>query len=107
MTAALPATDQEWLKDIALAYRDAATDRLGLFSKGRPMQVGGYFHLAPLVCIKLRRITATAAKRDRVVEGVLASYVATTSRTEGGEHLKKSPLLAFAFCYLAAHFVLD
>jgi hypothetical protein len=42
-----------------------------------------------------------------VTKGALANYVAN-SDPDGIDHgLKSKPLLAFAVCYMAAHYVLD
>ena len=107
-TRPLPTTNQGWLRDIAWAYRDAAEAKwFGVLAKGGPIRVDEYFHMAPLVCIKFRGIKADEARRKKIIEGALSSYVATTSRGEGGDYIEGSPLLAFTFCYLAAHFVVD
>lgn len=45
--------------------------------------------------------------RTRVTEGSLANYVAN-SDPDGIDHgLEQRPLMAFAMCYIAAHYVLD
>ena len=104
----LPSTDREWLTEIAAAYRDAASAKwFGVLTKGSPIRESEYCHLAPHVCLKFRGIKASKVKRFRIVEGVLASMEATISNGDGGEYIQKSPVMAFAFCYLAAHFVLD
>ena len=108
MKATPPTTDQEWLAEIASAWRDAASAKwFGLLTAGRPIRKSEYCHLAPHVCLKFRGIKAGKIKRFRVVEGVLASMEATMTDGDGGQYIKKSPLLAFAFCYLAAHLMLD
>ena len=44
--------------------------------------------------------------RKKVTEGALANYVAN-SDPDGIDHgLEQRPLLAFAMCYIAAHYVL-
>ena len=45
--------------------------------------------------------------RKKVTEGALANYVANSS-ADGIDHgLDSRPLLAFAVCYITAHYVLD
>lgn len=103
--ASLPASCDEWLDEIARAYAAAAEAiPFGVFTTGAPLAEKDLFHLAPHICLKFRRLPE--ARRDQIVKGTLASYVATTSmRTAAAGVLRRSPLLAFAFCYLAAHFV--
>ena len=104
----LPTTDQEWLADIASAYQDAASAKcFGLVTVVRPIRKDEYCHLAPHVYLEFRGIKAGKIKRFQVVEGVLASMEATMTDGDGGQYIEKSPLLAFAFCYLAAHLMLD
>ena len=66
------------------------------------------FHLAPLLCLKYRGLNYRDEElRRRVTEGALANYV-VNSDPEGIDHgLKSRPLLAFAVCYVTAHYVLD
>lgn len=58
-------------------------------------------HLAPVVCLKVQGIRATKATLTRATDAALASYVAMTSRRPESP---PSPEMAFAFCYVAAHF---
>ena len=45
--------------------------------------------------------------RKKVTEGALANYVAN-SDPDGIDHgLEQRPLMAFAMCYITAHYVLD
>ena len=107
MTTKLPASSDEWLEDIARAYLDAKEAQpVGEFA-GEPFSDDKLFHLAPHVFIKFRNIQPSERKRDEIVKGTLASYVATMDEGSGGDELENSPLLSFAFCYLAAHFVAD
>ncbi len=107
-TKPLPQTPEEWLHEIVLAYNDASESiPFGMLTQGRPLKDGELFHLAPHICIKFRGIKSTEKKLQEIVEGSLASYVKTLYEGEGGESLQDSPLLAFCFCYLAAHYVAD
>lgn len=103
-----PTSPEEWLDEIKLAIADARkTKPLGLLVGQRVTDVN-LFHLAPLVCLKFRGLDhRDEALRKKVTEGALTNYVAN-SNPDGIDHeLEQRPLLAFAVCYLTAHFVLD
>ena len=103
-----PATPDEWLVEIRLAIADARkTKPFGLLV-GRLITNANLFHLAPIVCMKFRGLDfRDEALRTRVTEGALANYVAN-SDPDGIDHgLEQRPLLAFAMCYVTAHYVLD
>ena len=104
----LPRTPAQWLKEIGLAITDARkTKPFGLLT-GQPITNANLFHLAPLVCMKIRGLDFRDEElRRKVTEGALANYVAN-SDPDGIDHgLEQRPLLAFAVCYLTAHYVLD
>lgn len=104
----LPRTPADWLKEIAQAYKDASEAKpFGELSIGRSLKDEELFHLAPQVFFKFRGIGASEHRKNEIIEGTLASYVATIDAGEGGKILEASPVLAFSFCYLAAHFVAD
>ena len=103
-----PTTPDEWLAEIRLAIADAR--ETGPFGDliGQPITDANLFHLAPLVCMKFRGLDHRDEElRRKVTEGALANYVAN-SNPDGIDHgLEKRPLMAFAMCYIAAHYVLD
>ena len=104
----LPRTPAQWLKEIGLAITDARkTKPFGLLT-GQKITEANLFHLAPLVCMKFRGVDYRDEElRRKVTEGALANYVAN-SDPDGIDHgLEQRPLLAFAVCYLTAHYVLD
>ena len=104
----LPRTPAQWLKEIGLAITDARkTKPFGLLA-GQKITEANLFHLAPLVCMKFRGLDYRDEElRRKVTEGALANYVAN-SDPDGIDHgLESRPLLAFAVCYVTAHFVLD
>lgn len=72
---------------------------------GDPIAESDLFHLAPQVFFRFRGLRSSKRKRSEIVEGTLASYVATIDAGTGRGELEDSPVLSFAFCYLAAHFV--
>jgi len=103
----LPKTKQEWLQDIAKAYNDALDTKVfGELTRGYPLTDEELFHLAPHICIKFRGLDVDQKRRNEIVEGTLASYVVTEDM-EVGQFLHDSPLFAFCFCYLAAHYAAD
>jgi hypothetical protein len=65
---------------------------------------GALFHMAPSVCLKFRGIKRTPKKLKEATEPALTSYVASKEREP---EVLSRPRMAFAFCYLAAHFGLD
>ena len=103
-----PTTPDEWFDEIRLAIADARESKpFGLLTGQRITDVN-LFHLAPLVCMKFRGLDFRDEElRTRVTEGALANYVAN-SDPDGIDHgLESRPLLAFAMCYVTAHYVLD
>jgi len=74
---------------------------------GRKIRDDELFHMAPSVTYKFRNLSVDEEKNKEVTEGVLSSYIATTSSGEGGVFLEKSSILSFAFCYLISHAMLD
>jgi hypothetical protein len=102
-----PTTPDEWLEEIRLAMADAAgepVDRLIC----EPTRAVNLFHLAPLTCLKFRGLDHRDEDlRKKVTEGALANYVANSSADRIDHGLESRPLLAFAVCYITAHYVLD
>ena len=107
MKRELPATPSEWLEEIKLAITDAAGEPVDRLIH-EPDRAVNLFHLAPLTCLKFRGLDYRDEKlRKKVTEGALATYVANSS-PDGIDHgLDSRPLLAFAVCYVTAHYVLD
>ena len=100
----VPKNRDEWLREIKLAYEDGRrTKPFGLLT-GQWLTNAKLFHLAPLICMKFRGLDLRDDElRKRVIEGALANYVANTE----SQGLDDNPKLAFAVCYVAAHYVLD
>lgn len=102
--AAVPTTPSAWLREIAAAYADAhEAIPLGPLA-GQAFAEGELFHLAPSVCLKFRGIRSSKSVLKRATDAALASYVVMAGREP---ELFSSPPVAFAFCYLAAHWGLD
>jgi hypothetical protein len=103
-----PTSPAEWLDEIRLAIADARkTKPFGILT-GQRITDANLFHLAPLVCLKFRGLDYRDEElRRKVTEGALANYVAN-SDPDGIDHgLESRSLLAFAVCYVTAHYVLD
>lgn len=103
-----PTTPDQWFDEIRLAIADARESRpFGLLT-GHRITDANLFHVSPLVCLKFRGLDFRDEElRMRVTEGALANYVANTD-PDGIDHgLEQRPLMAFAVCYIAAHYVLD
>jgi len=107
VTTNLPATSEQWLAEIARAYLDAKEAQPFGELTGEPIAEADLFQLAPHVFFKFRKLRASKRRCTNIVETVLASYVATMDEGAGQSELRNSPLLSFAVCYLAAHFVTD
>ncbi len=103
-----PTTPDEWLDEIRLAIADARKTRPFGWLTGKRITDANLFHLAPLVCMKFRGLDHRDEQlRRKVTEGALANYVAN-SDPDGIDHgLESRRLVAFAVCYVAAHYVLD
>ncbi|MDA1052160.1 MAG: hypothetical protein O3C40_17010 [Planctomycetota bacterium] len=103
-----PTTPAKWLDEIRRAIADARETKPFGWLTGQRITDANLFHLAPLVCMKFRGLDYRDEElRTRVTEGALANYVAN-SDPDGIDHgLESRPLLAFAMCYVAAHYVLD
>lgn len=104
-----PATPDGWVDEVTIAIDDAReAQSFGIVPAGDQVTDSNLFHLAPLTCMKFRGLdTHDEELRKRVTEGALANYVANSS-PDGVDHgLEIRPLLAFAVCYITAHYVLD
>ncbi|HEX7478406.1 MAG TPA: hypothetical protein VF331_11410 [Polyangiales bacterium] len=100
----VPKSNEAWLKEIAAAYADAReTIPFGPLVDAE-IREADLFHLAPVVCLKIRGIKRTKAVLKKATDAALVSYVATGAQEP---EVFAKPHLAFAFCYLAAHFGLD
>ena len=108
MNRLLPTTPDDWLDEIQLAIADAReTKPFGLLT-GQRITDANLFHLAPLVCMKFRGLDYRNEElRRKVTEGALANYVANSDPDGINHGLESRPLLAFALCYVTAHYVLD
>ncbi|HEX7671194.1 MAG TPA: hypothetical protein VF395_16485 [Polyangiaceae bacterium] len=91
---------EAWLHEISRAYLDAADTMLVDAS----VTEGNLFHLGPVVCVKFRGLKGSKKSLEAATETALTSYVATTSQDP---RALSDPRVAFAFCYLTAHFGLD
>lgn len=101
MKKSLPELHEEWLAEIAAAYKDACeTIPFGPLV-GKEIKTEDLFHLAPSICLKFRGIAPSEKLRKKATEAALSSYIATRDRCE---ETLACPQIAFAFAYLASHF---
>ena len=100
----LPKGREDWLIEIARAVRDASEAIPFGPLVGAAFGAAELFHLGPVTALKFRGMRRSKRVVHEITEAALASYVATES--EGSGSLKDSRV-AFAFTYLASHFVLD
>lgn len=102
-TVTIPVTPDEWLQEIARAYRDAADAIPVARLNGDRIRKRELHLIAPDVALKFRGIRPMREARRKATDAALASYVATSLANPDvlpGQ-------LAFAFCYLASHVGLD
>ena len=98
----LPQNTTEWLAEIADAYADAYEALPFMPLVDVAPDESQLFQMAPRVALKFRGLPDHQA--DAATEAALSSYVA--SKEQVGAALD-DPHVAFAFCYLAAHFGLE
>jgi hypothetical protein len=91
----IPKTDAAWLEEVKHAYADAAE------ALGDPVTPAVLYTIAPNVCAKFRGLPAAGAEFDNARSISLGSYLATW---DTNAKAFKHPEVAFAFCYVAAHF---
>ena len=100
----IPKNENGWLKEIAKAYIDALDTIPFAESIGERIEQKDLFHLAPVITIKFRGMKRSEKLLDKITKGALASYIANE---ESHKESLESPIIRFAFCYLASHYVLD
>ena len=100
----LPSTNDQWLTEIAIAYRDAYETLPYGILVGQKLKPEDLFHLGPVLCLKFRGIKNSKQNLKNATEAALTSYVATKDNM--GE-LFDIPQMSFAFSYIASHFGLD
>lgn len=99
----IPANPEGWLREIAKAYADArdAIPFAELIDDKEKFDEKNIFHFAPGVCLKFRGIRRNKQILEKTTEAALLSYVATLDHAA---EVFQSPVMAFAFCYVASHF---
>ena len=99
----VPVKCEDWLREIAKAYSDArdAIPFAELIDDKEKFEEKNIFHFAPSVCLKFRGIRRNKQILEETTEAALSSYVATQDHAA---EVFQSPVMAFAFCYVASHF---
>ena len=95
-----PSRLEEWLNEIALAYRDACETIPFGELVGRTVREKDLFHFSPFICLKFRGLKESEPNLKRATEAALSSYVA--SEGVSGD-LFSVPQMTFALCYVASH----
>ena len=96
----IPAGLEDWLREIAKAFRDARETIPFAEILGESLEDGNLFHLAPFVALKFRGFPPTGSPLKKARDAALSSYVANFS--EDDQSIE--PLFAFAFCYVSSHY---
>ena len=99
-----PVTPDDWLVEIAEAYKDAQEAIPFGTAAGVNITASELFHLAPAVCIQFRGLKQSRKNIKRATDAALSSYVATQDIPDG---ITKNPSMSFAFCYIASHYGLS
>lgn len=99
----VPRTVNAWLKEIVRAYCDALETVPIADIVSHKIEEKDLYHLAPAISIKFRGIKRTKKLLDKITGGALSSYIANE---EAHRELLLSPIIGFAFCYLASHYAL-
>ena len=92
---------EDWLDEIALAYQDALEAVPLADIIGEKIEEQDIFHFAPLICLKFRGLPQSKKHQKQATEAALSSLISTESINP---EITESPVIAFAFAYLASHF---
>ena len=95
---------EQWLSEITEAYLDAKEAIPFGAITGSEITENELFHLAPSVCLKFRGIKDSKKNRKKATEAALSSYIANEDANNG---VLQNPVMAFAFCYVLAHYGLE
>ncbi len=75
---------------------------------GHSITESNLLRLAPVICLKFRGVGyRNETLRQKVTAGALATYIANSDQERISHGLERRHLLAFAVCYVSAHYALD
>lgn len=100
----LPKNMNEWFLDISEAYKEAVDTVPFAKILKKELTEDNFFHLAPKICLKRRKIKRTKENIKKARDAALCSYIATKDNIDD---IFKNPIIAFSLSYLASHFGLD
>jgi hypothetical protein len=100
----LPASPQQWLREIAHAFTDAREALPFAQALGHSVDESQLFLIASDVAIKFRGLAPSGSLRSRATDAALASFAANHASHAAD---LGNPYIAFAFCYMAGHYGLD
>jgi len=96
------ATSEEgWVIEIMDAYKDAKAAIPFAQIAGKEVTESDLFHMAPLVCLKFRDLVHDDESQTKARDAAISSYIANQ---EAGNTSLNDPVMAFAFCYIIAHY---
>jgi hypothetical protein len=107
MSRPIPRNVAAWFKEIMLAIADARGAEPISELTGQRITDANLFHLTPVVCLKFRGRKLVGREVTRVTETALANYVVNSNPERVDHGLESKPMLAFAVCYVTAHFAVD
>jgi len=94
-------SNEGWVIEIIEAYRDAKEAIPFAEKAGKMLLESDLFHLAPVVCLKFRDLMGSDEYQAKAKDAAIGSYIANQ---EAGNRNLNDPLMAFAFCYIIAHY---
>jgi len=97
----IPTSNEGWVIEIIEAYRDAKEAIPFAAKAGNLLQESDLFHLAPVVCLKFRDLMGSEEYQTKAKDAAIGSYIANH---EAGNRNLNDPVMAFAFCYIIAHY---
>lgn len=97
----LAASTEGWVIEMMDAYEDARAAIPFAEAAGKIVTEADLFHMAPLVCVKFRGLIGSEESLSNARNAAIGSYIANQ---EAGNRNLNDPIMAFAFCYILAHY---
>ncbi|MGE3803952.1 MAG: hypothetical protein AB7K24_04670 [Gemmataceae bacterium] len=100
----LPKTLPQWLKEIHEALREAKEPTKLETPWATKSDI---FQMAPYIVFNFRGVRLDENQEEQTVRRAFANCVLAEAPKNGIKHGKTKPNLAFAFCYVSTHLVLE
>jgi len=94
-------SNEGWVIEIMDAYVDAKAAIPFAEAAGKTMTEADLFHMAALVALKFRDLISCSESQSRARDAAIGSYIANQ---DAGNRNLNDPVMAFAFCYVLAHY---